>query len=103
MYAIVNVAGTQVKASPDAVLDVPLLQAEAGTTVEFKEVLLVHDGENVRIGQPHVANATVTAEVLEHRRGPKIMVGTFKRRKDFRRKKGHRQTFTRLRVTSIVA
>jgi large subunit ribosomal protein L21 len=103
MYAIVNIAGVQVKASPEEVVDVPLLEAEAGESVEFREVLLVNDGSSVRIGQPHVPNAAITAEVLEHRRGPKVVVGTFKRRKDFRRKKGHRQSYTRLRVTGITA
>jgi large subunit ribosomal protein L21 len=103
MYAIVNIAGVQVKASPEEIVDVPLLQAEAGALVEFTEVLLVNDGSSVRIGQPHVPNAAITAEVLEHRRGPKIVVGTYKRRKDFRKKNGHRQSFTRLRVTGITA
>lgn len=103
MYAIVSIAGVQVKASPEEIVDVPLLQAEAGESVEFKEVLLVNDGSSVRIGQPHIPNAAITAEVLEHRRGPKVVVGTFKRRKDFRKKKGHRQSYTRLRVTGITA
>jgi len=61
------------------------------------------DGENITVGQPRVPNAAVSAEVLEHRRGPKIVVGTFKRRKDFRKKKGHRQDFTRIRVIGISA
>jgi large subunit ribosomal protein L21 len=103
MYAIVNIAGVQVKASPEDVIDVPLLKAEAGESLEFREVLLVNDGSSIRIGQPHVPNAALTAEVLEHRRGPKVVVGTFKRRKDFRKKKGHRQSYTRLRITGITA
>jgi large subunit ribosomal protein L21 len=101
MYAIVNIAGVQVKASPEEILDVPRLAAEPGGTVEFDDVLLVSDGSQVTIGQPHVAGARLTAVVLEHRRGPKIVVGTFKRRKDERKKKGHRQDFTRVRVTGI--
>lgn len=101
MYAIVNIAGVQVKASPDEVLDVPRLATEPGGTLEFREVLLVSDGGKVTLGRPHVANALVTATVVEHRRGPKVIVGTFKKRKDSRKKKGHRQDFTRLRVTGI--
>jgi large subunit ribosomal protein L21 len=101
MYVIVNIAGVQVKASPEEILDVPRLAAEPGGTVEFAEVLLVADGQRVTVGQPHVAGAKLTAVVLEHRRGPKVIVGTFKRRKDERKKKGHRQDFTRLRVTGI--
>ena len=101
MYAIVNIAGVQVKASPEEILDVPRLAAEPGGTVEFHEVLLVSDGSKIAVGQPHVAGASLTAVVLEHRRGPKIVIGTFKRRKDERKKKGHRQDFTRVRVTGI--
>ncbi len=101
MYAIVNIAGVQVKASPEEILDVPRLAAEPGGTVEFHEVLLVADGSQVTVGQPHVTGASLTAVVLEHRRGPKIVVGTFKRRKDERKKKGHRQDFTRVRVAGI--
>ena len=103
MYAIVQIAGVQVKAAPEAILDVPLLPAEVGQKLEFSDVLLLSDGENITVGQPHVPNAAVAAEVLEHRRGPKILVGTFKRRKDSRKKKGHRQDFTRIRVTGISA
>ncbi len=103
MYAIVQIAGVQVKAAPEAILDVPLLPAEVGARLEFSDVLLVSDGGTVHVGQPRVPNAKVSAEVIEHRRGPKIVVGTFKRRKDSRKKKGHRQDFTRLRVTSISA
>jgi large subunit ribosomal protein L21 len=101
MYAIVSIAGVQVKASPEEILDVPRLAAEPGGTVEFKDVLLVSDGSQVTVGQPHVAGASLTAVVLEHRRGPKVIVGTFRRRKDSKKKKGHRQDFTRLRVTGI--
>jgi large subunit ribosomal protein L21 len=101
MYAIVSIGGVQVKASPEEVLDVPRLDAEPGGVVEFHDVLLVADGSRVLVGQPHVAGASLAAVVLEHRRGPKVIVGTFKRRKGFRKKNGHRQDFTRVRVTEI--
>jgi large subunit ribosomal protein L21 len=101
MYAIVSIAGVQVKASPEEILDVPRLAAEPGGTVEFKDVLLVCDGAQVAVGRPHVPGASLTAVVLEHRRGPKVIVATYRRRKDSKRKKGHRQDFTRLRVTGI--
>ena len=103
MYAIVNIAGVQVKASPDDILDVPLLEGEEGAAIEFDEILLVNDGTQVRVGQPHVPGATLKAEIVKHLRGPKIIVGTFKKRKDFRKKNGHRQSYTRLRVTGITA
>jgi large subunit ribosomal protein L21 len=101
MYAIVNVAGVQVKASPNEIMEVPLLDAEPGATVEFGEVLLVADGDKITLGRPHVANAKLTATVLAHGRGKKIIVAVFKRRKDFRKKKGHRQDFTRIQITGI--
>src|SRR5262249_13025978 len=101
MYAIVAIAGVQMKASPDEVLDVPRLAAEPGGTVTFDQVLLVSDGDQVTVGSPIVPNASLTAVVLEHRRGPKVIVGTFKRRKDNRKRKGHRTDFTRVRVTGI--
>ena len=103
MYAIVNVAGVQVKAAPNDVLEVPRLNAEPGASLEFGEVLLLADGDKVTLGRPHVAKAMVTAKVLEHGRGKKIIVAVFKRRKDFRKKKGHRQDFTRIQVTGISA
>lgn len=103
MYAIVQIAGVQVKAAPEAILDVPLLPAAVGARLEFPEVLLVHDGQSVKVGQPLVPGAAVAAEVVEHRRGPKLIVGTFKRRKDSRKRRGHRQDFTRIRVTAIRA
>ena len=101
MYAIVTIAGVQMRATPEAVLDVPLLDAQPGATVTFDQVLLLADGDKITVGQPVVAKAAITAVVLEHRRGPKIIIGKYKRRKDYRLRKGHRQDFTRLRVTDI--
>jgi large subunit ribosomal protein L21 len=101
MYAIVKVAGVQVKASPNEIMEVPLLDAEPGSTVTFPDVLLLADGDKVTLGRPHVAKASVTAKVLEHGRGPKVIVAVFKKRKDFRKKKGHRQDFTKIQVTGI--
>jgi large subunit ribosomal protein L21 len=101
MYAIVSIAGVQVKASPEEILDLPLQAAKPGDTLEFKDVLLVSDGAQVTAGQPYLPGASLTAVVIEHRRGPKIIVGTFRRRKDSKKKKGHRQDFTRVRVTGI--
>ena len=101
MYAIVTIAGKQWRAEPDAILEVPRLAAEPGSEVTFEEVNLVADAGKVTLGTPHIGAARVTATVLEHGRGPKIVVGKFKRRKDYRVKKGHRQDFTRLQVQSI--
>ena len=101
MYAIVNIAGVQMRAALEAILDVPCLDAEPGATVSFDQVLLLADGDQITVGQPVVANAAITVEVLEHLRGPKVIIGKYKRRKDYRLKKGHRQDFTRVRVTGI--
>jgi large subunit ribosomal protein L21 len=101
MYAIVNIAGVQMRAIPEGVLDVPKLAADPGATVTFDQVLLLADGDKITVGQPVVAKAVITAVVLEHRRGPKILIGKYKRRKDYRLRKGHRQDFTRVRVTDF--
>ena len=101
MYAIVSIAGVQMRATPEGVLDVPKLAAEPGATVTFDQVLLLADGDKITVGQPLVAKAQISAVVLEHRRGPKILIGKFKRRKDYRLRKGHRVDFTRVRVTDF--
>ena len=102
MYAIVEIAGDQVRVEEGARVRVPKIHAEPGETLEFSDVLLVAGGENTSIGTPTVENATVRAEVLSHGRGKKIIVFKIKRRKNYRRKNGHRQEFTDLLVRDIV-
>jgi len=101
MYAIVTIAGKQWHAEPKAVLDVPLLAAEPGDKVTFDQVHLVADAGKVTLGKPFIGNATISATVLESGRGPKLVVGKFKRRKAYRRTKGHRQDFTRIQIDAI--
>ena len=101
MYAIVTIAGKQWHAEPQQVLEVPLLEAEPGSTVTFDQVHLVADAGKVQLGQPFVGGGKVVAKVLAHGRGPKLVVGKFKRRKAYRRVKGHRQDFTRIEIQSI--
>jgi large subunit ribosomal protein L21 len=101
MYAIVNIAGVQMRAAPEEILDIPLLDALPGAEVTFDQVLMLSDGDQITVGQPVVANASIAVVVLEHLRGPKIIIGKYKRRKDYRLRKGHRQDFTRVRVTGI--
>jgi large subunit ribosomal protein L21 len=101
MYAIVTIAGKQWHAEPKAVLDVPLLAAEPGDTVTFDQVHLVADAGKVTLGRPFIGNATITATVLESGRGKKLVVGKFKRRKAYRRVKGHRQDYTRIQIDAI--
>lgn len=99
MYAIVTIAGKQWHVEPKAVLEVPLLAAETGAKLTFDQVHLVADAGKVTLGRPFAGS--VMATVLEHGRGPKLIVGKFKRRKEYRRKKGHRQDFTRIQIDSI--
>ncbi len=102
MYAVIRTGGKQYRVARDQVLFVEKLDAEPGSTVEFDEVLMVggEDGE-VRIGRPLVEGAKVRATVLDQIRGPKIVVFKFKRRKNYRRKKGHRQYRTVVRIADI--
>lgn len=101
MFAIFRTGGKQFRAEPGAILRVPALQAEAGSTVTFEDVLLASEGGQASIGAPRLHGATVTAEVLSHDRTKKIVVFKRKRRKGFRRKKGHRQRYTVVRVGDI--
>jgi len=103
MYAIVNINGVQTKVTPDEVLEVPLLAGEPGASLTFDQVLLLSDGDKISVGQPYLQGASLTAEVLEHFRGPKLRIFKFKRRRDYRRRKGHRDERTRIRVTAITS
>jgi large subunit ribosomal protein L21 len=101
MYAIIRTGGKQFRAEPGQTLRIPSLNVEPGETITFDEVLLGADDRDVKIGAPVVSGAAVTAEVVKHGRGPKIVVFKFKRRKNYRRKQGHRQGFTEVRVSEI--
>lgn len=103
MYAIVNINGIQTRVAPDEVVAVPRLGGQPGDTLTFDQVLLVADGEKIAVGQPFVKGASLTAEVVEHFRGPKLRVFKFKRRRDYRRRRGHRDELTRIRVSAIQA
>ncbi len=103
MFAIVDYKGVQLRVEKDAVLKVPYVaELEAGSKLEMNSVLLLHDDQNnITIGQPTVPSALVTAEVLEHGKDRKIIVFRKKRRKGFARKQGHRQRYTRIKITDI--
>jgi large subunit ribosomal protein L21 len=103
VFAIIQSGGRQVKVTPGAVVDVDRIAVEAGQEVSIDRVLVVEkDGGEVLAGAPFVANARVLGVVDGESRGPKIRVFKKKRRKGMRRTKGHRATFTRIRVTDIV-
>ena len=100
-YAIFKAAGEQVKAEEGDLLRVPKLEGEPGAKVTFDEVLLSADGETIKTGQPTVKGAKVSAEIVRHGRGEKLFVFKFKKRKKYRRKTGHRQDFTEIKVTGL--
>ena len=101
MYALVEIKGKQYKAAKGSVLKVDRFDAEPGNQVEFDSVLLVSDEEKVQVGQPYVKGVKVKAVVEEHGRDKKILVFKYKKRKNYRRTRGHRQYFSLLRVQEI--
>jgi large subunit ribosomal protein L21 len=100
MYAVIKTGGKQVRVTQGQEIYVEKLDVEAGENYEFTEVLMV-GGEKVTIGTPTVEGAKVVAKVLKHGRGPKIIVFKYKVRKNYRKKQGHRQSYTKLVVESI--
>jgi large subunit ribosomal protein L21 len=101
MYAIFRAQGKQFRAEKGLTLRLPRLEAEPGSKVTFGEVLLSSDGSTIRAGTPLVSGASVEAEVLGEGKEPKIYVFKFKRRKNYRRKTGHRQQYTEVRITDV--
>lgn len=103
MFAVIRTGGKQYKVAPDDVIAVEKLVGEPGTTIELGEVLMVGDGASIQAGTPLVSGAAVVAELVEQRRADKIIVFKKKRRQNYRRKNGHRQHQTVLRITEIRA
>jgi large subunit ribosomal protein L21 len=101
MFAVFKTGGKQYRVAADDVLRVAKIEAEPGTIVQFGEVLLV-GGDTVQPGAPMVAGASVAAEVIEQSRGPKVIAFKKRRRKNSRRKRGHRQDFTLIRISEIL-
>ena len=100
-YAIFKAKGQQFRAEKGATLKVPSLEGEPGSKVTFDEVLLSSDGAKVTAGRPTVKGAKVLAKIVRHGRGRKIVVFKLKRRKTYRRKTGHRQSFTEIEITDL--
>ncbi len=101
MYAIFRALGKQFRAEKGKLIQLPLMEAEPGTKITFDEVLLSSDGETIRAGTPLVKGASVTAEVVRDGKEAKIFVWKFKRRKNIRKKTGHRQKYTEVRITDL--
>jgi large subunit ribosomal protein L21 len=103
MYAVVITGGKQYKVQQGETLRIEKIAGEVGSPVTFDKILMVGDGENIRVGQPVVENAKVQASIVEQDRERKILVFKYKRRKRYRRKHGHRQPFTAVRIDGIEA
>lgn len=103
MYAIVEIAGQQHKVVKDQVIFVHRLEGEEGSTVELNNVMLLDNDGEVTIGLPTVTGAVVTAKILSHLRGDKVIVFKKKRRKGYQKSNGHRQYLTRLQIDAITA
>jgi len=101
MFAVIKTGGKQYRVAADDLLEVEKIKGEPGEIVQFGEVLVV-GGDSATIGAPTVAGASVAAEVVEQGRGPKVIAFKKRRRKNSRRKRGHRQEFTLVRITEIL-
>ncbi len=103
MYAVIVTGGKQYKVAKDDVLKVEKLVADEGETITFDDVLLIADGENIKIGTPILTGSKVEATVVAHGRHKKIHVLKFKRRKHYLKRQGHRQDYTQIKITGIAA
>jgi large subunit ribosomal protein L21 len=103
MYAVIKSGGKQHRVTEGEVLKLEKIEAATGETIQFDEVLLVTDGDNITIGTPVVEGAAVSAEVLSHGRGDKIRIIKFRRRKHSMTRQGHRQWYTEVKITDIAA
>jgi large subunit ribosomal protein L21 len=101
MYAIIRTGGKQFRAEPGKTIRVPALNAEPGDSVTFDDVLVAGTDDGLKVGAPTVAGAAVTGEVVKHGKEKKVIIFKWKRRKNYRRKQGHRQDFTEVRIGDI--
>lgn len=101
MYAIIKTGGKQYKVAIGDVIKVEKLNVEAGEAFTFEEVLSIVDGEEMRVGQPFLAGAKVTAKVTEHGKGKKIRIFKYKAKSNYRKRQGHRQPYTEVSIETI--
>jgi large subunit ribosomal protein L21 len=101
MYAVIKTGGKQYTATPGEELKVEKLAGEVGETIAFDRVLLTSDGEDVNLGKPYLENTRVLGRITRHGKNRKIVVFKYKRRKGYRKKRGHRQNYTLVRVENI--
>lgn len=101
MYAVIATGGKQYKVQANDILAIEQIPGENGDKVEFKEVLAIGEGADLKVGSPAIEGAKVEAEIVEQFRGPKLIAFKMKRRKGNRKRKGHRQELTKVRILSI--
>ena len=101
MYAVIKTGGKQYRVAADDVIEIEKLPGEIGGIIAFSDVLMIAGEGTPRIGTPTIAGATVTAQVVRHNRGDKVIIFKKKRRHNYRRKKGHRQEHTTVKITAI--
>lgn len=102
MFAVIKTGGKQYRVSVGDVLEVERIPGEVGSVIDFKEVLLIDDGEQTWLGQPYLPKAVVRAELLEEFKGDKVIVFKKKRRKQYKKKRGHRQIQSRIKILEII-
>src|SRR5262245_22753547 len=102
MYAVIETGGKQYRVQPGDTVVVEKLPGKAGDAIEFDQVLLLSDDENVAVGRPLVEGARVTGQITEQGRDAKVIVYKFKRRKNYRKKNGHRQAYTSVKIDQVV-
>ena len=101
MYAIVQTGGKQYRISEGDVINVEKLNAEAGSEVSLDEVLVIGSEDGIKVGKPYVEGASIKADVVENGKGEKLVIFKYKAKKDYRKKQGHRQPYTRLQIKEI--
>jgi len=101
MYTVIKTGGKQYKVYKEQTLKVEKLEGTEGSQIEFDDVLMYSDGETITLGSPNVENASVKAHILDQGKGKKTIVFKYKRRKGYRRTKGHRQDYTEIKIESI--
>ncbi len=101
MYAVIKTGGKQYRVQEGQTLKLEKLEVATGETIQFDDVLLVSDGETIKVGAPVVEGAKVSAEVIDHGRGEKVRIIKFRRRKHHMKRQGHRQWYTEVKITGI--
>ena len=103
MFAIVETGGKQYRVQEGDVITVEKLNVEAGEKIVFDKVLMLSDGETVKVGAPYVESCNVTGTVVENGKGPKVIIFKYKAKKDYRKKQGHRQPYTMIKIDKVSA